>query len=88
MRGPKSCMNLFTMPRAGRPLNKLVNAVCLACTDIRAWRCKVLVVASWLVRNAVPTCTALAPKTLAARTAAALEMPPAAMTGRLTALRI
>ena len=83
--GPKSRMNLLTMPRAGRPLNRLVKAVCCADADSRACRCKALVVASWLVRNAVPTWTALAPSVLAALTAAGLEMPPAAMIGNVTA---
>ena len=84
-RGPNWRMKLFTMPRAGRPLNRLVKAVCCADEDIKAWRCRALVVASWLVRNAVPTWTALAPSVLAALTAAGLEMPPAAMIGNVTA---
>ena len=81
-------MNLLTMPRAGRPLNRLVNAVCRAASDIKACLCNLLVVASWLVKNAVPTWTALAPKALAALTAALLEIPPAAITGSLTAFTI
>lgn len=55
------------MLRAGRPLNKLVKAVWRDASDIRARRCKALAVLSWLVKNAVPTWTALAPKILAAR---------------------
>ena len=37
--GPRSRMSRLKMPRAGRPVNRLVRAVCRAASDARAWRC-------------------------------------------------
>ncbi len=75
------------MPRAGRPLNRLVSAVWLATSLCSAARCTALVVASSHSRKAVPSCTALAPRRSASSTPAASAMPPAAITGTRTASR-
>ena len=46
--GPSICMARLTMPRAGRPVNTFVKAVCRAAGDCSAARCKALVLASSL----------------------------------------
>jgi len=44
--GPSSRMTRFTMPRAGRPVKRLVTAVTRAASDFSACRCSGVVVAS------------------------------------------
>ena len=83
--GPKLRMNRLTMPRAGRPVNRLVSAVWRAASLCSAARCTALVLASGHSRYAVPTCTPAAPSAIAAATPAASAMPPAAITGTRTA---
>ncbi|MNV62060.1 hypothetical protein D3C71_1545890 [compost metagenome] len=73
------------MPRAGRPVNRLVSAVSLAGALSRAWRCAGETLASGQNRYAVPICTAEAPKASAANRPRWSAMPPAAITGTLTA---
>jgi hypothetical protein len=44
--GPSSRITRLTMPRAGRPVNRLVSAVWRAASDFSAARCTAVIVAS------------------------------------------
>src|SRR5262249_58415956 len=83
--GPSARMMRFTIPRAGRPENRLVIAVTSAASLVKAARCTVLVAASGHSRYEVPTWTPAAPRDIAAATPRASAIPPAAMTGMRTA---
>ena len=76
------------MPRAGRPVNRLVSAVWRVASLLSAARCTALVVASGQSRYDVPICAPAAPSAMAAATPRASAMPPAAITGTFTARTI
>ena len=73
------------MPRAGRPVIRLVSAVPSSRADLSAARCGAEIFASGHHRYAVPICTPAAPSAKAAAMPRASVTAPAAMTGTLTA---
>lgn len=75
-------MNLFSMPRAARPVNARVNPV--RRDPASAARCTADVPASGQRRNAVPNWAAMAPADSTAARPAPVEIPPAATRGRST----
>src|SRR6516162_9579175 len=85
--GPTSRIRRLMMPRAGRPVMRLVNAVPSSRADLSAARCAVEIFASGHHRYAVPICTPAAPSAKAAAMPRASVMAPAAMAAGLIALR-
>src|SRR5262249_44116905 len=72
--GPTSRIRRLMMPRAGRPVMRLVNAVPSSRADLSAARCGAEIFASGHHRYAVPICTPAAPSAKAA------AMPRASVT--------
>src|SRR6266478_6431158 len=70
--GPTSRIRRLMMPRAGRPVMRLVNAVPSSRADLSAARCGAEIFASGHHRYAVPICTPAAPSAKAAAMAAGL----------------